>query len=53
MKTTNISNEKINKLNEIINRNEKAIKEFNISEDNLCDLTDFTFSVNDRVKVEY
>jgi hypothetical protein len=51
-KNTMASNEKIRKLKEIISQNEVAIREFNITEENEQDLTDFKFSVNDRVRVE-
>ena len=51
-KNTMASNERIRKLKEIINQNEIAIKEFIIPEENEQDLTDFKFSVNDRVRVE-
>jgi hypothetical protein len=49
---TNLSNDRIRRLTELLNNNEASIKEFNYQEDKDEDLMDFKFSINDKVKVE-
>ena len=51
-KCTYQSNEKIMKLNLIMERNENELNKYFVNEENDRDLTDFKFSVNDKVKIE-
>lgn len=52
-KYTLIANEKIQKINEIMNLNDEMINKLSPSNTFTdMDLTDFKFSVNDRVSIE-